>query len=165
MRSRQGISKEWNSSTQPLTRHLGVAPPAPSLQVWNMNRCGGVVGLFNVQGATWRTTIRNYHQHDPSPRALTARVSPADVPRLPAAERYVAYSDALQVGVPALFRMLLFGCSIIFVGVGWGGSRLVLSLAPDGQCLCAQCMLYVPPSVFAIATSLCQAGFTCQVDF
>lgn len=63
-----------------------------------MNSVGGVVGLFNVQGATWRVGIRNYHQHDMAPGVLTVSVSPADVPCLPPAERYVAYSDALQVG-------------------------------------------------------------------
>ena len=62
-----------------------------------MNSVGGILGLFNVQGATWRTHIRTYHQHDPAPRALTARVRPSDVPLLPKAERYVAYSDKLQV--------------------------------------------------------------------
>ncbi len=81
-------------SQAPLTRP---GPCCAVAQVWNMNAVGGIVGLFNVQGATWRTHIRTYHQHDPAPRTLTAHVRPCDVPLLPRAERYVAYSDKLQV--------------------------------------------------------------------
>ncbi|GAB4822550.1 hypothetical protein N2152v2_009596 [Parachlorella kessleri] len=97
------------------------------MKVWNMNAVGGIVGLFNVQGATWRTHIRTYHQHDPAPRTLTAHVRPCDVPLLPKAERYVAYSDKLQE-VKVLGRTEAWELSV----PGGGGHDLV-TLAPITQ--------------------------------
>ena len=48
-------------------------------QVWNTNHCGGVVGVFNVQGASWSRTKHVFVTHDPSPPPLEAVVRPQDV--------------------------------------------------------------------------------------
>ena len=49
------------------------------LQVWNVNHCGGVVGVFNVQGASWSRTKHVFVTHDAAPPALEAVVRPQDV--------------------------------------------------------------------------------------
>ena len=50
-----------------------------SAQVWNVNACGGCVGVFNLQGAAWDRKRRQFFQHDARPPALEALVCPADV--------------------------------------------------------------------------------------
>lgn len=79
--------------------HLIHGPMAPRLaQVWNINACTGVVGVFNVQGSAYCRQRRGFHTHDPHPPALTAAVSPADIPALKgAAHLYAVYSDSSRV--------------------------------------------------------------------
>lgn len=44
-----------------------------------MNKCTGVVGVFNCQGAGWDKVTKKTLIHDPSPGALTTSVSATDV--------------------------------------------------------------------------------------
>eukprot|EP00803_Ostreobium_quekettii_P009062 evm.model.scf_1268.6 EVM.evm.TU.scf_1268.6 scf_1268:41483-45214(-) len=70
------------------------------LKVWTTNACSGVVGIFNLQGASWDRTIRQFCTHDTNPSTLQAHVCPGDVDCLPARAattpgfngRYAAYS-------------------------------------------------------------------------
>ena len=50
------------------------------LQVWNMNKYSGVVGVFNIQGSSWSRSRRQFIIHDNSPPPLTTVVRPADIP-------------------------------------------------------------------------------------
>ncbi|KAF8690427.1 hypothetical protein HU200_040780 [Digitaria exilis] len=49
------------------------------LKVWNTNRFGGVVGVFNCQGAGWCRVSKRTRVHDVAPGTLTAAVRAADV--------------------------------------------------------------------------------------
>jgi raffinose synthase len=54
--------------------------PLPALpQVWNINAVVGVVGVFNVQGASWDRRRRKFVIHDRNPPALSTTVAPHDV--------------------------------------------------------------------------------------
>lgn len=59
------------------------SPPPPlegvALQVWNVNSCNGIVGVMNVQGASWDRSRRRFYIHDSSPPALTTTVRVTDV--------------------------------------------------------------------------------------
>ncbi len=67
-----------------------------------MNPCSGVLGVFNIQGASFSRALRRFHTHDPSPPALPATVSPADIPSLRgAAEVFAVYCDSTKVRQPA----------------------------------------------------------------
>ena len=50
------------------------------MQVWNMNKYSGVVGVFNIQGSSWSRSRRQFIIHDNSPPPLTTVVRPADIP-------------------------------------------------------------------------------------
>uniref|UniRef100_A0A061S594 galactinol--sucrose galactosyltransferase n=1 Tax=Tetraselmis sp. GSL018 TaxID=582737 RepID=A0A061S594_9CHLO len=52
---------------------------ATPLKIWNRNEVGGLVGVFNVQGASWDRSRRRFHIHDENPPPLWAGVSPSDV--------------------------------------------------------------------------------------
>ena len=54
------------------------ASPMSPLQVWNVNHCGGVVGVFNIQGATWSRQRHAFVTHDATPAVLEAIVRPQD---------------------------------------------------------------------------------------
>ena len=45
-----------------------------------MNKYGGVVGVFNIQGSSWSRSRRQFIIHDKSPPPLTTVVRPADIP-------------------------------------------------------------------------------------
>ncbi len=45
-----------------------------------MNKYGGVVGVFNIQGSSWSRSRRQFIIHDNSPPPLTTVVRPADIP-------------------------------------------------------------------------------------
>jgi raffinose synthase len=49
------------------------------LKVWNINSYTGMVGAFNLQGASWDRVRRKFHMHDKRPKELRAAVKPADV--------------------------------------------------------------------------------------
>lgn len=49
------------------------------LKIWNMNKCNGVVGVFNCQGAGWCKVEKKTRIHDTSPGTLTASVCASDV--------------------------------------------------------------------------------------
>ncbi|CAN0910023.1 Probable galactinol--sucrose galactosyltransferase 2 [Linum grandiflorum] len=49
------------------------------LKVWNVNKCTGVVGVFNCQGAGWCKVEKKTRIHDTSPGTLTASVRATDV--------------------------------------------------------------------------------------
>lgn len=49
------------------------------LKVWNMNKCSGVVGVFNCQGAGWCKVVKKTRIHDESPGTLTSSVRATDV--------------------------------------------------------------------------------------
>ncbi len=50
------------------------------LQVWNVNKYSGVVGVFNIQGSSWSRSRRQFIIHDKSPARLSTTVRPADIP-------------------------------------------------------------------------------------
>ncbi|GLT40729.1 hypothetical protein SLA2020_148420 [Shorea laevis] len=49
------------------------------LKVWNVNKCSGVVGVFNCQGAGWCKVTKKTRIHDASPGTLTGSVRATDV--------------------------------------------------------------------------------------
>ncbi|KAI3507718.1 hypothetical protein L1887_22709 [Cichorium endivia] len=49
------------------------------LKIWNVNKCTGVVGVFNCQGAGWCKIEKKTRIHDSSPGILTGSVQSADV--------------------------------------------------------------------------------------
>lgn len=49
------------------------------LKVWNVNKCSGIVGVFNCQGAGWCKITKKTRIHDESPGTLTASVRVTDV--------------------------------------------------------------------------------------
>ncbi|CAA6659129.1 unnamed protein product [Spirodela intermedia] len=53
------------------------------LKVWNVNKCSGVVGVFNCQGAGWCKIAKKTLIHDADPGTLTGTVSVRDVDLLP----------------------------------------------------------------------------------
>ncbi|XP_024973609.1 probable galactinol--sucrose galactosyltransferase 2 [Cynara cardunculus var. scolymus] len=52
------------------------------LKIWNVNKCNGVVGVFNCQGAGWCKIEKKTRIHDSSPGILTASVQSTDVDAL-----------------------------------------------------------------------------------
>ncbi|CAH1425085.1 unnamed protein product [Lactuca virosa] len=52
------------------------------LKIWNVNKCTGVVGVFNCQGAGWCKIEKKTRIHDASPGILTGSVQSADVDAL-----------------------------------------------------------------------------------
>ncbi|KAK3217795.1 hypothetical protein Dsin_011765 [Dipteronia sinensis] len=65
------------------TRDCLFADPARDgislLKVWNVNKCTGVVGVFNCQGAGWCKITKKTCIHDASPGTLTGSVRATDV--------------------------------------------------------------------------------------
>ncbi|KAF2307908.1 hypothetical protein GH714_033298 [Hevea brasiliensis] len=49
------------------------------LKIWNVNKCTGVVGAFNCQGAGWCKIEKKTRIHDASPGTLTGSVRATDV--------------------------------------------------------------------------------------
>nr|KJB14884.1 hypothetical protein B456_002G147800 [Gossypium raimondii] len=49
------------------------------LKIWNVNKCSGVVGVFNCQGAGWCKVTKKTRIHDASPGTLTGSVCANDV--------------------------------------------------------------------------------------
>ncbi|XP_020211843.1 probable galactinol--sucrose galactosyltransferase 2 [Cajanus cajan] len=49
------------------------------LKMWNLNKCSGVVGVFNCQGAGWCKIEKKTRIHDTSPGTLTSSVCASDV--------------------------------------------------------------------------------------
>ncbi|OAY40463.1 probable galactinol--sucrose galactosyltransferase 2 isoform X2 [Manihot esculenta] len=49
------------------------------LKIWNVNKCTGVVGVFNCQGAGWCKVEKKTRIHDASPGTLTGSVRATDV--------------------------------------------------------------------------------------
>lgn len=49
------------------------------LKVWNLNKCSGVVGVFNCQGAGWCKIEKKTRIHDASPGTLSGSVQAMDV--------------------------------------------------------------------------------------
>nr|GMC88683.1 probable galactinol--sucrose galactosyltransferase 2 isoform X1 [Ipomoea batatas] len=49
------------------------------LKIWNVNKCTGVVGVFNCQGAGWCRVAKKTRIHDTSPGTLTGSVQATDV--------------------------------------------------------------------------------------
>ncbi|XP_010278962.1 PREDICTED: probable galactinol--sucrose galactosyltransferase 2 isoform X2 [Nelumbo nucifera] len=52
------------------------------LKIWNVNKCSGVVGVFNCQGAGWCSIIKKTRIHDASPGTLTGSVCATDVDQI-----------------------------------------------------------------------------------
>lgn len=52
------------------------------LKIWNMNKCSGVVGVFNCQGAGWCKETKRTRIHNASPGTLTSSVRATDVDQL-----------------------------------------------------------------------------------
>lgn len=65
------------------TRDCLFADPARDgtslLKIWNLNKCSGIVGVFNCQGAGWCKVAKKTRIHDASPGTLTGTVRAADV--------------------------------------------------------------------------------------
>jgi raffinose synthase len=72
------------------------------LKIFNLNAMTGMIGAFNVQGASWNIKRRNYVSHDANPPALVAKIKPADVhglslfPTPSSSGNFAIYSDALK---------------------------------------------------------------------
>ncbi|CAA3025711.1 probable galactinol--sucrose galactosyltransferase 2 isoform X2 [Olea europaea subsp. europaea] len=49
------------------------------LKIWNANKCSGMVGVFNCQGAGWCKVEKKTRIHDTSPGTLTCSVKATDV--------------------------------------------------------------------------------------
>lgn len=49
------------------------------LKIWNLNKCSGVVGVFNCQGAGWCRVTKKTRIHDASPGTLSGSVRASDV--------------------------------------------------------------------------------------
>lgn len=49
------------------------------LKIWNVNKCTGVVGVFNCQGAGWCRVTKKTRVHDAAPGTLTGSVRAEDV--------------------------------------------------------------------------------------
>ncbi|KAL1554637.1 putative galactinol--sucrose galactosyltransferase 2 [Salvia divinorum] len=49
------------------------------LKIWNTNKCSGVVGVFNCQGAGWCKVTKKTRIHNASPGTLTGSVQATDV--------------------------------------------------------------------------------------
>ncbi|XP_038972675.1 probable galactinol--sucrose galactosyltransferase 2 isoform X2 [Phoenix dactylifera] len=49
------------------------------LKIWNANKCTGVVGVFNCQGAGWCKIAKKIRVHNAAPGTLTGTVSARDV--------------------------------------------------------------------------------------
>ncbi|XP_028774455.1 probable galactinol--sucrose galactosyltransferase 2 [Neltuma alba] len=49
------------------------------LKIWNLNKCSGVVGIFNCQGAGWCKIEKKTRIHNASPGTLTGSVRASDV--------------------------------------------------------------------------------------
>lgn len=43
------------------------------MQIWNLNAATGVVGVFNLQGASWDRSRRRFHVHNTAPPELTSK--------------------------------------------------------------------------------------------
>jgi raffinose synthase len=52
---------------------------ASLLKIWNVNKCAGVVGVFNCQGAGWCRVAKKTRIHDEAPGTLTGTVRAEDV--------------------------------------------------------------------------------------
>ncbi|CAH9062797.1 unnamed protein product [Cuscuta europaea] len=52
---------------------------ASLLKIWNVNKCTGVVGVFNCQGAGWCRVTKKTRVHDTSPSTLSTSVQATDV--------------------------------------------------------------------------------------
>lgn len=65
------------------TRDCLFADPARDgtslLKIWNVNKCTGVVGVFNCQGAGWCRVTKKTRVHDAAPGTLTGTVRADDV--------------------------------------------------------------------------------------
>ncbi|KAK4766766.1 hypothetical protein SAY87_008408 [Trapa incisa] len=65
------------------TRDCLFADPARDgislLKIWNLNKCTGVVGVFNCQGAGWCKIVKKTCIHDAAPGTLTGSVRASDV--------------------------------------------------------------------------------------
>ncbi len=49
------------------------------MQIWNVNKHTGIVGVFNLQGSSWDRSRRQYFVHDATPPTLDVLVCPRDV--------------------------------------------------------------------------------------
>jgi raffinose synthase len=52
------------------------------LKIWNMNKYGGVIGIFNCQGAGWCKLDKKYMIHDENPTVISGSFRTADIERL-----------------------------------------------------------------------------------
>jgi len=67
-----------------------------ALKVWNRNAVGGVLGLFNIQGASWDRAVRQFRQAHSFPTVL-AHAHPSDVEGLRSSVgRYAVWSNMRQ---------------------------------------------------------------------
>lgn len=53
--------------------------PFSLLKIWNVNKCSGVVGVFNCQGAGWCRHTKKTRVHDAALGTLTGTVIATDV--------------------------------------------------------------------------------------
>ncbi|KAJ0829329.1 putative glycosyl hydrolase 36 [Helianthus annuus] len=66
------------------------------LKIWNVNKCTGVVGVFNCQGDGRCKIEKKTRIHDASPGILTGFVQPTDVDALTQVHSQGRYKDALE---------------------------------------------------------------------
>lgn len=80
------------------------------LKLWNVNRYTSIIGIFNVQGASWDRAKRRFHIHDATPPTLETDISIGDVG---------LYGDHTSSASIAGFLQAMSGTNNIVGGLTW----------------------------------------------
>ena len=68
-----------NDNKKLTKKSIWVLPCYSLLKIWNMNKCSGVVGVFNCQGAGWCKITKKTRIHDAAPGTLSGSIRAHDV--------------------------------------------------------------------------------------
>uniref|UniRef100_A0A0D9W0H1 galactinol--sucrose galactosyltransferase n=1 Tax=Leersia perrieri TaxID=77586 RepID=A0A0D9W0H1_9ORYZ len=94
------------------TRDCLFADPARDgaslLKIWNVNKCTGVVGVFNCQGAGWCRVTKKTRVHDAAPGTLTGSVRADDVDAITTLAGPGWSGDAVGATLPVTLKVLEF---------------------------------------------------------
>ena len=128
-----------------------------------------MVALFNIQGASFSRALRRFHTHDASPAALSAVVSPTDVPTLRGtADLFAVYSDARKVGGEQLSLVSLQAFVVgvvqgLGVDCGWQSKGLLESKPWSSTMVTSlrHCNSQFAPRVVDCHCTLCRNSSCC----
>ena len=98
------------------------------LKAWNTNPVVGVVGVFNLQGASWDRIRRKFLVHTRNPPTLSTTVAPRDVDVL----RQQAEEAAQDNGAPLAFACYQYSSKDLRLMPDLDAS-LPVTLAPSGS--------------------------------